>query len=61
VNVSGSPLGSCDALPSSVAMLPSAIVWSAPAFATGGRFSPVITTGSGGLSTVPSLTMSCAM
>src|SRR5437867_4298824 len=55
-NVSGSPSASLDALPSSITSVPTGTVWSGPALATGREFAVLMTTTSGALSTVPSLT-----
>ena len=59
--VSGEPSGSCEPLPSRVTVTPRSIVWSSPASAMGGSFGTLrvsITTSSGWLFTLPSLTIS---
>ena len=58
--VSASPSGSEEPVASSVTLVPTATDWSAPAAATGGRFSVRSSTVSGALSSRPSLTTSCA-
>ena len=58
--VSASPSTSLEALPSRATVSPTNATWFAPAFATGGVFAVLITTVSAVLSTLPSLTMSCA-
>src|SRR5258705_10304200 len=57
--LSGSPSTSLDPLPSSTTSVPTGTVWSGPALATEREFDVLITTVSGGLSAVPSLTTNC--